>query len=323
MNSTLEILKSCLKEGGVLDPIKVCALSPRGKPSLIYSNLNETNAHVFCLDAVDAIAENILISCASGAPFEGEDLTTCLDNLLALSLRGDLAAGISLALLIHCSKCSKRRDVSFLRTQVALLFIEKLKIRSPPPIYEQAIILLHSEPLATTLLRDTGFEASSLDQISIVFVEYLDSSIRGWCGPSLAAINLTALAESFYLEEPIPLAVLMGHEKRHALIRKLLGDNLNFSAPAKPELIQHPQFEQICQNRISGLWFELTAIGAKFNFSKERPDLVRELLSAIREGLGNNRIPALSEEQVNHFNLALSVHNGEMGFDCCRSRIVE
>ncbi len=67
----------------------------------------------------------------------------------------------------------------------------------------------------------------------------------------------------------------------------------------------------------------MTAIGAKFNFSKEHPDLVRELLSAIREGLANNRIPALSEEQVNHFDLALGAHNREMGFDCCRSRIVE
>jgi hypothetical protein len=312
-----------LNEGGILDPVKVRALFPRNKQSLIFSDLNETNAQVFCLDAVDAIAENILFSCASGASFEGEDLTTCLENLLALSRRGDFAAGISLALLIHCSKCSTGLDVSFFQKQVALLFAQKLKIKSPPPVYEQAIALLHSEPLASTLLRGTDFEASTLDQITIVFVQHTDSDIRGWIGPSLAAINVTALQESFYLEDPIPLAVLMGHEKRHALIRKLLGDNLNFSTPTKPELVQHPRIDEMHRNRESGLWFELTAIGAKFNFSKERPALVLELLSAVRDGLSKNQIPTLSEEQVSSFELALAAHNREMGFDYSRSRIVE
>ena len=323
-DSMLDYLESLLDVSGFLDLDKVSPSSPRPKSNLIFSELNEANAPIFCLDAVNVIVENITFSLTNpDSLFRAEKFDACIQNLHKISARKDLESAIGFALLVHASKCkSPRRLFSLSR----ILAFRNLSIVAAPSIYEEASKLLDEPHIKKILLHGTGLDESALMEIRTVFVSFPDSDLRGWCGPSMIIINVDGLRDTYHLENPAAMAALAGHETRHAVLRKWLGNDVNFSSPTKPHLTSHPNVSASKGNRESGLWFELCAIGEKFTYSKNdvsTVELAGELMKAILEGWRAGRAPALNEEQVRGFWDLLAPHNQEAAFEYVERHIIE
>ena len=318
--SALDILKSCLSYEGLLDATQVKSVAPpMSKPTLFFTKLDDSNAASFCKDAVEAIAENILVNCAGDSPFYEVNMKDCLTFLESKADCKDRASGIGLCLLIHASKAVKKGRKNIFIQLVEHLAASKLKIVPSPSSFREAFEMLHKQPLKTVLLGKTGLPVSALDEIENIFVEF-PSKVRGWCGPSMAIINISALQDSMHLDEPIPMAALLGHENMHALVRKSQGDDLNFSSPTKPDIVMGREYP----HRESGLFFELTAFGQKFEFPKlSHEALVHLLIEEISAGLNAGNLPALSPIQVAKFQPLVDDWSEEFGFDCPRAGIKE
>ena len=100
-------------------------------------------------------------------------------------------------------------------------------------------------------------------------------------------INVSALEKYGHLRHHLPLAKLVGYETRHALVRKVFRNDLNFSTPTKPELTSS------CLptgNRESGVWFEVASKGCKYLFEESE-----QLIQAIEEGVILGQCPALNK----------------------------
>ena len=318
-HSALATLKSCLDIGGVLEKTNLPVLSPtHSKSKLIFTELNDLSAKDFCSAAANTVAENILHSCwtDSRSPFLGSKLQDILDAISHLSFCGTLEAGIALALLVHASKCRGRAE--FLK--FGSLAIISRNLRLTDPVSTEALDFagkyLQKEPLKSILLSNTSGMDDFLTKVKPVFVELEDKQIRGWCGPRMVIINRFATRNT-PLEEPAPFLVLFGHETRHVVVREC--NDFNFSTPEKPQL------KSSCNalayaNRESGLWFELTAIGEKYDFvGKIGPafhDEMRALISAMHEGIVNGCSPALSAEQRKRFFFLGAPYDSEMPFEC-------
>jgi hypothetical protein len=199
-----------------------------------------------------------------------------------------------------------------------------LSIEENPAIYDEARKLVHAPPMKTILLQGTELDESALGQIKTVFVSLSIRGLRGWCGPSMAVINVYGLKNTYHLEHVAPMAALIGHETKHALQRKQSGNDLNFLSPTKPDLISHVAISEANQNREAGLWFELTAIGEKFRFDKEDDRAMTiELMGEILKGLADKRVPALNDVQLRKYSSLRADHNQEAAFEYVPGRIIE
>ena len=263
------------------------------------------------------MAENILFSCwtDSASPFIGPVLCDASASISRLSVNGTLEAGIALALLVHASKCRGR--VSFLKFHSLAICSPRLNITEPVSqnTVQFAEAYLRKEPLKSILLSNkTGME-DFLPKIRTVFVDLDDTHIRGWCAPRMVIINRKATRGTL-LEEPVPFLGLCGHETRHVVVRESNDNDLNFLTPEKPELIS--AISKL--HRESGLWFEITAIGEKYDFiGKADPAhafQMTELIAAIHHGITEGCLPALSVEQRKRFYNLGAPYNSEMPFDC-------
>jgi hypothetical protein len=319
-DSSIEILKSCLdSKSQCLDRAKVEILTPRvKKANLVFSSLNAKNSARFCMDAVDVIVENILVSCASGNPaYYVTEMKETLDRLQEMSARGTLESGIALCLLVHASKAAKLGRKNIFVELVDCLTESNLEIVRAPSSFEGALELLRKQLLRDVLLQNTCLSDSALDEIETKFVN-VRCNVRGWCGPSMTIINVWPLRETMHLDDPVAMFALLGHETKHAVVRKSNGNVLNFSSPSKPDLVKGLEFP----NRESGLWFEMNAIGQKFDFRKGSPEVLN-LIKEIRAGLDAGSVPALSEQQIPKFAKLFADCNEEFGFECPRSAIIE
>ena len=125
----------------------------------------------------------------------------------------------------------------------------------------------------------------------------------------MVVLNVYALLNrTMHLQHAIPLAILIGHEMRHALERVYAGD-FNFSNPDR-----NPQLHAD-GSRESGLGFELDAIGEKYRFPVFS-DLAEELVLAIDEGIKAGRIPSVLEADIQRFWPLKDAHSSEMPLDC-------
>ena len=322
-DSMLDLLEAQLSINGFWDPKKALPLSPSPKSNLIYSKLDEANAPNFCVDAVNTIAENIMFSLAKpDSPFRRQRLDEVVKNFRDISDQKDYPSAIALSLLVHASKS---KSVSRFFSLAMKLAARKLSILPAPEIYQKASELLESPHLKKLLLHGTSLGESALDEIRTEFVSIADTGLRGWSGPSMIVINVDGLSDSHHLEDPTALATLAGHEKRHAVLRKWFGNDINFSSPTKSDLIQHDEISEARGNRESGLWFELNAIGDKYTFMKSEftDDMTRELLITIKESWQRGRVPALNEEQVLKFWRLRADHNQEVAFEYVTQHIIE
>jgi hypothetical protein len=316
--SSLARLQGYLNDHGVLVKSAFPALSPAPQKSrLIFLELNPSTAPEFCLAAGNTVAENITFSCFSNgnSPFLGPRLCDALNSISRLSLRGDLEAGISLALLVHASKCADR--VQFLKFHSLALCAEHLRIVEPvsKDTFEFASEHLSKDPLKSILLQNTSGMEGVLPKIQARFVELDDHDVRGWCAPRMAVFNRTATRNT-PLELPAPFLGLYGHELKHVVVRESNETDLNFSTPDKPELTSSCSALQL-SNRESGLWFELTAIGEKYDFvrMKDHVDMAA-LVTAMHQGIEAGCSPVLSAEQRARFYHLGAPYNSELPFEC-------
>lgn len=258
--SAFDFLTTCFDADGIFDTSKLLLRDTESKFRLEYDHLDEKNSQLFCQDAKETIAQNILYSRMTYEDLDWTPLTpNRLQNISKLALRGDLPAGISLSLLVHASKFSdKKRLESFCRLTDLLSSsnTELQVIPCPAPsLCAEARELLRKPPLSNVLLEHSSLAEKDLDEIRVEFVTCGNSTIRGWCAPSMVVVNVSALGNQMHLQHHIPLAVLLGHETRHVVVRKIFGNDLNFSTPTKPYLTDSCLGDG---HRESGLWFETT-----------------------------------------------------------------
>ena len=322
-DSTLDILARFLDDSGFWDRKKYFSSSPRpSKPTLIYTELNEAIAPSFCLDAVNTIAENVILNLAlADSSFREEKLDECIHSLREISARRDYLSAIGLSLLVHASKSKSPQALVSLSASLAQ---DSLSIVESPDVYKVASRFLLESHMKAILLQGTDLHESELDKIQTIFVSFKNMAVRGWCGPSMAVINVYALSCTYHLENPAPMVALVGHERRHAVLRKCFGNDLNFSSPTKADVIAHPAISEYKQKREAGLWFEMTAIGWKFRFHKDgNRVLTSQLMEAILKGFTAGRVPALSDEQVKRFWTLRANHNDECALEYTAEDIIE
>jgi hypothetical protein len=269
----------------------------------------------FCHDAAEVIVHNILVSISDAtSAFFNFDLRESLDTVERLEKANNIESVAAISLLVHSSK-SKSTDEVFLFIAVARALDHrryKLAASDEKPSDEvlcAAKQILLAPPLSTCLLSGLTLSEEDIQKISIHFVFLVNERIRGWCGPSMVILNVFALCNrTVHLAHHIPLAVLLGHEMRHALERMADGD-FNFSKPTKTSCALE------VGSRESGLGFELNAIGEKYAFPVH-DKLVDERILAIQEGIKAGRRPALLPEQIIRFRGSCDKRSTEMAFDC-------
>ncbi len=322
--SMLSRLRVCLDGSGILDSKQISEVSPREdrtKSSLPYTLLSPENSAVFCRDAAETIARNVLLSCSQpDSGFYLFDLRSCFDSIEKLAGSGTLLSALALSALVHMSKCTDADLVNGFISIATKTTQESYRNANPAEhpsgdILAEARKLVSTSPLAVSLLR--GFDdltTEDIQDIRIEFVYLKDKFLRGWCAPGTVVLNIFALKQSLCLSCPGPLAVIIGHESRHVLERKVRGD-MNFSTPDKNDISLHPK------NRESGLGFELNAIGEKFSFDldpdddPEEGDFLRDLVEAIGQGLASNKVPALDRAQLIRFRQRRAPRNLEMALE--------
>ncbi len=312
-----------MNSSGLLDVSKYMTSSPTSRKStLICEVLNQENAQKFCSEAAIVVADNIIISLASpDSSFRKVNLGKCIKSVRAIADRINFQSALGLSLLVHASKSKNAKCLVLFSSCMER---NSLSIEDSPAIYEDARKLVYEPPIKTILLQDTRLDDSTLDQIKTVFVSFQIGGLRGWCGPSMAVINLVGLRETYHLEHVAPMAVLLGHEMKHAVQRIQHGNDLNFSTPTKPDQIPHVAISESNQNREAGLWFELTAIGEKFRFHKDDdPSETTDLMNDILKGLKEQRVPALNDEQLSRYFALSADHNSEAAFEYVPENIIE
>ena len=314
---SFSILKSCMKQDKRMDSTLVRRLSPAVKPKLMYSDLNAENASDFCDDAACAVFGNILVECARHKslfcqlPLERE-----CNQILNIADRGDVESGLALSILLHASKCSSLNRARTFLTLVSLLHRTPLKIvdlnEAESLLLRKAKEVLSTPEFSEILLMNTNMnDATMISNLKITFVEIESEEVRGWAGPSTVVVNKNALKKTMHLERYGPLTVLLGHEMRHVILRMVFGGDLNFSSPEKPNLAC-PSLPTHFHE--SGYWFEITAVGEKFRFSRKY-DQINELINSIEKGFDERRVPALSPEQVLQFSVCIQTPNEQMAID--------
>jgi hypothetical protein len=312
VESSLDVLEGWLNSSGFLDVSKYMTSSPTSRKStLICEVLNKENAQKFCTEAAIVVADNIILALASpDSSFRKVNLGKCIKSVRAIADRKNFQSALGLSLLVHASKS---KDAKCLAIFSSSMERTSLSIEDSPVIYEDARKLVYETPIKTILLQDTRLDESTLDQIETVFVSIQIGGLRGWCGPSIAVINLVGLRETYHLEHIAPMAVLLGHEMKHAIQRIQHGNDLNFSTPTKPDQIPHVASSESNQNREADLWFDLTAVGEKFRFHKDDdPSETTDLMNDILKGLKEHRVPALNDEQLlRYFTLSAADRNSE------------
>jgi hypothetical protein len=288
-------LQLLLDDRGFLIPAASLPVETPRKSSMIFDLLTEDNAKLFCIQASETIAENILYRCYKNehSPFFKTSVRRILDNVVRIASSGNMCSAISLALLVHLSKAIT--DAESLKVMLGL-FLDLDGVDYDidviaPSIYERARQYIDNTPMRKCLLKDLEVQAADLDSIVVRFVDFPDPRFRGWCAPGMVIINVRGLRDTMHLIHHIPLAVLIGHEMRHVLER---GDDFNHSTPEstikrEPALVEG--------HRESGLWFEIATIGGKFRFHKADKIVV----DAIEAGFADSKCPALDGVQVEAF----------------------
>lgn len=319
--TTLNRLESFLNGSGTWDSTSFMSSSPTPKSKLIYSELRAENAAKFCFDAVDTIAGNLIFSLSKAdSPFRCENIKVIISQLRSICARKDLASAIGLALLVHASK--SKNCLHLLKLSERLAASSLSIVAEAPQVHNDASKLLDEPHIKRILLNGTSLCESALSDLSTVYVDFGNTDIRGWCAPGMAVINVTALQDSCHLEHPAAMAALIGHEMRHAVVRKSCGNDMNFSSPTKTELTKHPKISQSEGNRESGLCFELEAIGEKFTYYKNEPQSAH-LLQAILTGWKAGRTPAVDEDQILRFKGLRASHNSEVAFEYAAREIID
>ena len=317
-------LRGCLDDSGNLDSKQISEVSPREnqtKSSLPYTLLSPENSAAFCRDAAETIARNVLLSCSQpDSGFYLYDLRSCFDSIEKLSGSGTMLSALALSALVHLSKCTDPEFVNGFISTTKKAAHETYRTANPAErptgdVLEKARNLVSTSPLAVSLLR--GFDDLTTDDIQDIRIEFVylkDKHLRGWCAPGTVVLNVLALKQSLCMSSPVPLAIIIGHESRHVLERKVSGD-MNFSTPDKNDILL-PR-----KNRESGLGFELSAIGEKFSFDvdpdddPEEGDFLRDLVEAIDQGLASNKVPALDRAQLSRFRERRAPRNHEMALE--------
>ena len=295
--STAKLL-NLLDDRGFLTPWSSLPVETPRKSSMIFNQLTEDNTKIFCTQASETIAENILFDCYQNedSPFFNISVRSVLDNILKIASLGNMRSAVSLALLLHLSKAIT--DEESLRAMLSLFTdldgVEYEIDVEAPSVYENARRYIDNTPMRQSLLKNLRVEAADLDSIVVRFVDFPDPRFRGWCAPGMVIINIGGLRDTMHLLHHIPLAVLIGNEMRHVLERKHVGNDFNHSTPENT-INREPAL--IDEHRKSGLWFELAAIGGKFRFHKRDINVVE----AIEAGFADCKCPALDGVQVQAF----------------------
>jgi hypothetical protein len=288
-----------LDDQGFLIPWSSLPVETPRKRSMIFDQLTEDSTEIFCMQASETIAENILFNCYQNenSPFFKTSVRSVLDNIIQIASLGNMRSAVSLALLLHLSKAIT--DEESLSAMLSLFTdldgVEYEIDVEAPSVYEKARQYINDTPMRQCLLKGLEVEAD-LDSIVVRFVDFPDSRFRGWCAPGMVIINIGGLRDTMHLLHHVPLAVLIGHEMRHVLERKHVGNDFNHSTPEstierEPALIDGHRESQ------KGLWFELAAIGGKFRFHKKDTIVVE----AIEAGFADRKCPALDGVQVQAF----------------------
>ena len=317
-------LRGCLDDNGILDSKQISEVSPRQdrtKSALPYTQFSPDNSAVFCRDAAETIAHNVLLSCLQpDSGFYLFDLRPCFNSIENLAADGTLLSALALSALVHMSKCTDADLVTgfiSIATKTTRATYRKANAAEHPSdaILAEARNLVSTSPLAVSLL--SGFDDLTTEDIQHIRVEFVylrDKCLRGWCAPGTVVLNVFALKHSLSLSCPVPLAVIIGHESRHVLERKVQ-DDMNFSTPDKIDIPLPPK------NRQSGLGFELNAIGERFSFDldpdddPDEGDFLRDLVEAIGQGLANNKVPTLDHAQLFRFRQRRAPRNHEMALE--------
>jgi hypothetical protein len=298
---TMSIAKllNLLDDRGFLKPWSSIPPETPKKRSMIFDQLTEDNTKIFCAQASETIAENILFGCYQNenSPFFNTSVRSVLDNILKIASLGNMRSAVSLALLLHLSKAITDKE-SLGATLGLFTDLDGVEYEinvKVPSVYEIARRYIHNTPMRQCLLKHLEVEAADLDSIVVRFVDFPDPRFRGWCAPGMVIINIRGLRDTMHLLHHIPLAVLIGHEMRHVLVRKHVGNDFNHSTP-ESTIRRGPAL--IDEHHESGLWFELDAIGGKFRFHKRDTSVVE----AIEAGFADCKCPALDGVQVQEFN---------------------
>ena len=338
------MLREQLNPHGYLEFQTLDMMSPR--KVVLHCATLRVGLQNFCKEAVETIAANILVSCTNeSSPYFGVPLDEAFDLLEHLGAQSNILAALALALLVHASKVKNKWQVTFYirliesatsptyrvardlssvlrkRCHCPILFADTLAswVGSEVPsatFLREARRLLRDSILTKSLLQGLDvLNAADIDAIDFYFVFLRNKGILAWSVPGGIAFNVYTLRSSATLRHPVAFVVLAGHEIRHALERKAAGDDHNFSTPTKTT--QDPQSPS--DHRESGLGFELTAIGGKYDFSFNNENTRRRvynLISAIEDGIGKRRMPALTTEDKAMFADLEKQYNEEMAFDC-------
>jgi hypothetical protein len=296
-DSAFEQLKSALNEKGGINTIDVAFATPPKKAELKYKDFRCHDFSQFCQDGLNTIAQNIMNASSISSCFHSIPLSGFVVALSKIAGHQDREAAIALSLLVHAPKCRSENEVVRLLDLTNKSAETSLSVAKSPDCLSNARNLLLKPPLSKILMSNLSLLKSDLEDIETVFVTMSDFHIRGWSvlqsAPSMVVINISALGNTLHLEHYIPLAVLLGHEMRHVLVRKHHKNDLNFSSLTDPSLISSCLSVGNCE---SGLWFELTSIGQKYLFEKH-PKKVHNLISEIEKGLQGLQTPALNQGQ--------------------------
>ena len=287
------------------------------KRKLIFSELHEENSQhlkLFCLEAANTIAENICIACSRpDSPFLKGPMKTCLQDICRVYAKGNMRSAICLSFLVHASKCTTLGQVCvFVNIAFGFCRLKSFPIDVlPPECFEQAKELLYSPCLSSIVLQDLrGLDNGALHKVKIRFVDFPESHLRSWCGPSLVIVNVYALKRAWYLTHAVPLVMLIGNEARRALERKYAGNNHNYSTPDKAAEI-NPAFATGCRDT-----FHLSAVGKKLSFRTEPLRLTQNaLLDEIETSFNQGQAPALRRDQLLRFGHIFSEPMSELDFE--------
>ena len=324
VESALDILKSGFDECGKLDCSKLQYSKISSKMELRFKDLSCVNSGDFCRDAAVVIAHNILLSIQCHTPsLDKYPLKKYVDSFSEISDVGNFESAMAMALLVHTSKFQTRRQFLTFLNLVYRFSTSKVQIVEPPLSLEEATALLHRDPLRAVLLQDAENLAQDLCSIKTVFIDLKDQYVRAWSAPSLVVVNVAALVYTLHLEHPIPLAALIGHSMCRVLAARRCGDDLNFPACPPTDEVDSV-LGPVDRVHQPGLWFEVTALGAKLAFEPVPGcDTTGEVIRALEEGISAGRIPAANAVKLVRLPGSWAPRNTGLLFDYDTSEYTE
>jgi hypothetical protein len=306
-------LMSSLNDRGYLAYDSMLPSTPV-KRKLLFSELREENLQQFCFEAADTIADNIRVASAlPDSPFFKIHMKTCLENICRIYARENMRSAICLSLLVHASKCTDECSVNLFVVLVKCSHKNKsfqIDVQ-PPACFEEAKRFLYAPCLSAILLQNLrGLDVEALHDIKFIFVDFPESNIRGWCGPSLVVVNVYALQETFHLRHVVPLVILLGNEMRRALERKYAGNDHNYSTSDMATEKKNPAFAVESRDG-----FELAAVGRKFSYNiTSLEEEQNEMLDEIKTSFIAGKAPALDAAQLMRIGF-LKAELSELDFD--------